>query len=359
MPENAHALPPVPVALLRCETARIFKGYGLPEADAEYVANVLVEADLRGVHSHGVTRVPIYTERLSRGLFNARPDIRVVQTGAAIASIDGDNGMGAVVARKAVQTATEIASTAGSAVIGVKKTNHFGIAAIYAEELVAQGLIALVTSNAPPTMAPYGGRQAFFGTNPMAFGVPTPGERTILADMATSTVARGKIILARQRGEDIPPGWALDTEGRPTTNADAALKGVVLPFGGAKGSAIALLVDVLSAVMTGAGFGTDLPDFYEDLDRPGNIGHFFMAIDPARFEAGDAFLKRIGRYIEMIADCPPAEGFGEVLLPGEVEAQKRSHHLAHGVVLSPDILNGMAKAAERVGVALSLQAAAQ
>lgn len=354
MPDSASNAVCVPAEILQRETARIFQGHDLPSDDAVRVAEALVEADLRGIHSHGVTRVPIYTERLARGLFNPRPDVRVARKAPSVAAVDGDNGMGAVVGRRAVTAAAEVALEAGCAAVGVRNSNHFGIAALYAEQLVAHGFIALVCSNAPPTMAPYGGRSALFGTNPLAFGVPTPGDSPILADMATSIVARGKIILAQQRGEEIPLGWALDPDGRPTSDAETALKGVVLPFGGAKGSAIALLVDILAAVMTGAGFGSDLPDFYNDLDRPANLGHFLLAIDPARFGERDRFLERMGRYMAMIGDCPPAEGFERVQLPGDVEAQRRRAYLSSGVPLSQDILLGLRQAARRVDVALQL-----
>ena len=354
MPDSASDVVCGPAEILLRETTRLFRGYDLPPDAAACVAEALVEADLRGIHSHGVTRVPIYTERLARGLFNPRPDVLVERKASAVAAVDGDNGMGAVVGRRAVGAATEVALEAGCAVVGVRNSNHFGIAALYAEQLVARGFIALVCSNAPPTMAPYGGRSALFGTNPLAFGVPTPGDSPILADMATSIVARGKIILAQQRGEEIPFGWALDPDGRPTRNPEAALKGVVLPFGEAKGSAIALLIDILAAVMTGADFGTDLPDFYNDLDRPANLGHFLLAIDPARFGERDRFLKRLGRYIAMIGDCPPAEGFERVQLPGDIEARRRQAHLSSGVPLSQDILLGLRQAARRVDVALEL-----
>ena len=354
MAERPAAPMLIPADRLRAETARIFLAHGLPAVDAACVANALVEADLRNIHSHGVTRVPIYTERLARGLFNPTPRIRVERPGAAVAAIDGDNGMGAVVGREAVETAVRIAADAGAAVVGVRHTNHFGIAALYAEALVGRGLVALVCGNAPPTMAPFGGRRAVFGTNPLAFGVPTPGSRPILADMATSIVARGKIILASQRGETIPQGWALDTDGRPTTDADAALAGVVLPFGGAKGSAIALLVDLFAAVLTGATFGTDLPDFYGDLTRKGDLGAFILAVEPGRFLPAETFLDRVGRYIAMIEACPPAEGFDHVMLPGEVEARTRQQRLAEGVPLDADTVAGLTKAADVVGLALDL-----
>lgn len=354
MSDSASDILCVPAEILLRETKKVFQGYGLPPDAAACVAEALIEADLRGIHSHGLTRVPIYTERLVRGLFNPRPDIRVARNGSAVAAVDGDNGMGPVVGRRAVAAAVEVALEAGCAAVGVCNSNHFGIAALYAERLVARGFIAVVCSNAPPTMAPYGGRSALFGTNPLAFGVPTRGDSPILADMATSTVARGKIILAQQRGEEIPFGWALDPDGRPTRDPEAALQGVVLPFGEAKGSAIALLIDILAAVMTGAGFGTDLPDFYNDLDRPANLGHFLLAIDPARFGERDRFLDRLGRYLTMIGDCPPAEGFARVQLPGEIEAQKRRTHLSSGVPLSQDILVGLRQAARRVHVALEL-----
>ena len=337
---------------MRAAAALIFQGHGLPVADADCVAEALVEADLRGIHSHGLTRVPIYTERLARGLFNPTPTIQVERRGAAVAAVDGDSGMGAVVGRQAVETAAEIAAEAGAAVVGVRHTNHFGIAALYAEKLVQRGLVAIVCSNAPPTMAPHGGGRPCSAPIPWPSASPRPARARSWPTWPPPSSPAARSSWRAKRGETIPLGWALDSEGRPTGDAEAALAGVVLPFGGAKGSAIALLVDMLAGVLTGASYGTDLPDFYEDLTRKGDLGNFLLAADPGRFMTAEAFLQRVGRYIEMMDACPPAEGVERILLPGEIEASTRDRRLADGVPLTPDIIAGMTAAADRVGVKL-------
>ena len=307
---------------LRALAASIFAGYGLDAAAAATVADNLVEADLRGVHSHGLTRVAIYTERLRLGLVNPRPRITTREAGESLLGVDGDNGMGAVVAMHAATLAVERARRTGSAVVAVRRSNHLGIAGYYSEFIARSGLVALVSSTAPATMAAWGGRTPRFGTNPLSYGVPTRGH-PVVADMATSVVARGKVILAQSRGEAIPAGWALDGEGRSTTDPAAALAGVVLPFGGAKGSAIAFLVDVIAGLGAGAAFGTAIPDLYRDLETPQDIGHFMLAFDAARLIGEDVFLDRMDEALASLRACPPADGFEEVLAPGKPSAPAR------------------------------------
>lgn len=336
---------------LRDLATAIFAAEGLEEPAAATVADNLVEADLRGVHSHGLTRVPIYVERLRRGLVNPRPQIQVGEGPGGLVGVDGDNGMGAVVGLRAAEVAVERAGRAGAAVVAVRHSNHFGIAGFYAEHIAGRGMVAFVCSTAPPNMAAWGGRTARFGTNPLAYGVPARGA-PIVADMATSVVARGKVILAAGRGEPIPAGWALDTQGRSTTDAAAALDGVLLPFGGPKGSAIAFLVDILAGVATGAAFGHGIPDLYRDLARPQDVGHFLLAFDPGRLMGHEAFLDRVDEAIVMTKSGPPAEGFGEVLLPGEIERRLRDERLEAGTPLHPSTVDELAGYAASAGVTM-------
>jgi LDH2 family malate/lactate/ureidoglycolate dehydrogenase len=329
--------------------ARVFVAEGLPENDADIVAESLVAADLRGVHSHGVTRMDIYTERLRRGLFNPRPQIKVNRTAAGSGVIDGDNGMGAVVGMAAVEAAMAMAREAGIGAVTVHHGNHFGTAAYYIAKAVERGFVALVCSNAPPTMAPWGGREAMFGTNPIGWGVPTGGT-AIIADLATSVVARGKIILAAQRKEQIPPGWALDVEGRPTTDPEAALIGAVLPFGEYKGSAIAMLVELLAGRLSGSNSMREIPDFYRDLDRVSDHGHFFLCLDIGRFMPPDRFQVRVDDMIASLKQSKRAAGCDEILMPGEIEARLEADRRRTGIPLTDEIVLALQRLGERHGV---------
>lgn len=331
---------------------QVFTQAGLPPADAEHVGKSLVKADLRGVESHGVTRIPIYVERLRRDLVNKWPNIRVDIKGAGLAVVDGDNGMGAVVGRRAMEVAISLAKAAGTGAVAVSGSNHFGTGAGYAYQAVEARCIGVACSNAPPTMAPWGSRARYFGTNPLAVGIPAGAYPPIVLDMATSSVARGKVILAAKRGEPIPEGWALDSEGCPTTNAEAALLGAVLPFGGPKGSAIALIIDVLSGVLSGANFGRHIPDLYDNLEERQNLGHFFLAVEIERFMRYDAYTARVDQLIEELKQCPPAAGFTEVMLPGEIERRTEVERQRSGIPVTEEIIKSLVAVGKDLGVAL-------
>ena len=330
----------------------LFVSAGLPKGDAQQVSSCLVTANLRGVDSHGVTRVPIYLRRIRQGLVNRRPEIRVANTAPSVAVVDGDNGMGAVVGNVAVAEAIRLARETGVSAVGVRNSNHYGIAAFYLLKAVEEGCAGLTVTNAPPTMAPYGARQPFFGTNPWAIAVPAGKHPAVLLDMATSIVARGKIILAEQRNEAIPQGWALDREGKPTTDATAALAGAVLPFGGPKGSALAMFADILAGVLTGAAFGRDINDLYRNFDEPQNIGHFFIACDIEAFMPLSKFAERMEILLQSLKACELAQGHSQVLAPGEVEAITERERLAKGIPLTPDIVEMLAQEATEAQVVL-------
>ena len=333
---------------------RVFAGHGMPQQDARQVAQCLVEADMRGIHSHGSSRINIYSERLKLGLVNPTPKIQVHQSASGTAILDGDNGMGAVVGHYAAHTVAQQAKQAGIAAIAIHNSNHFGIAAVYAETIVQAGCFALVCSNSPPTMAPHGGSEPVFGTNPIALGVPTAADGMLVTDMATSIVARGKIIRATYEKTTIPRDWALDAEGRHTTDPEAALAGVVLPFAGAKGSAIALFVDILAGVLTGANFGTHTPDLYRNLKDRSNIGHFMLAIDITRFQKTDSFYQRLSECLQMVHDCKAIDADEPVKLPGEIEATNRAKALAFGIALPEDVIHALKQECAELGIQFKL-----
>lgn len=339
---------------LREFVAGIFTALGVPES--EEISDHLVLANLRGVDSHGVSRVGVYAERLEAGLVARETPAEVLRETPVSALLDGGNGSGIVVAARAMEIAMRKAGESGVGAVSVRRSNHCGMLAYYTRRAAARGLISLATTSAPANMAPWGGAERFFGTNPFSYGVPAGEEDDIVFDMASSHVARGKIILAGKNGQSIPLGWALDPNGRETTDPEAALKGLVLPLGGPKGSGIAFLVEVLSSILSGANFGPHIPPLYENLDEEQDIGHFFLALRPDLFQPRHEFLGRIDRLIRHVRAVRPAPGVEEVLLPGEPELRKEKERLEYGIPLSREVIEELDALAARYGIAARLTA---
>lgn len=319
----------------------ILEKLNLPREDAKQVADCLLQADLRGVDSHGIIRLPVYAERLRKGVVNPRPVPRIVRTTGASALLDGDNGLGAVVGSRGMEKAIELATDAGVGFVGVRRTNHFGIAAFYVQKAVHQGMIGGAASNAPPHMAPFGGRARFLGTNPFSIGIPAGKQPPLIFDASTSVVARGKIIVAASEGKSIPLGWAIDRDGNPTMDAKAALAGSVLPFGGPKGSAISLLIDVLSGVLTGSAFALTL-NTLENLNAEQNLGHVFVAVRTDIFVTAADFASRMDELLQSLKSSPPVPNTEQVLAPGEIEHQNEIRNLKLGVPLLPTVIDQLA-----------------
>jgi len=315
----------------------ILEKLNVPREDANEVGDCLLQADLRGLDSHGMIRLPVYAERIRKGVVNPRPVPKVVRSSDAMALLDGDNGLGAVVGSKAMEKAIEQARVAGISFVGVRGTNHFGIAAFYVQKAVRQGMIGCAASNAPPHMAPFGGRARFLGTNPFSVGIPAGKKPPLIFDASTSVVARGKIIIAAEQGKLIPPGWAIDSDGNPTTDAIAALAGSVLPFGGPKGSAISLIIDVLCGVLTGAAFGLTL-NTLENHEAEQNLGHVFVAMRTDIFSSTEDFGSRMDQILQMLKSSPPAPNTDEVLAPGDIERQNEAKNRQLGVPLWPTVV---------------------
>jgi len=314
----------------RLFVASLMQAHGLSEADAAIVAECLVRADLRGVETHGLMRLPIYLERLARGLVNPRPKLEPKRVTPVAAHLDGDDGLGFVVASRAMAESIAMAREQGLGLTAVRRSTHFGMAASYLLQAVEAGLVAFVFTNASPAMPPWGGRDPFLGTSPFAVGVPGGAHGPFVLDMAPSVAARGKIRRAARDGRPIPDGWALDAEGRPTTDAAAALKGVVLPIGGPKGAGLSMLMDVLAGVLTGAAFAGEVGDQYKD-DRPQDVGHFLLALRPDLFLGADAFRARMDVLVERVRSQPHAAGQDEILMPGEPEARLEARRLQEGI----------------------------
>lgn len=332
--------------------AALMRAEGVPEADAATVAHCLVRADLRGVDTHGIMRLPGYVERLQRGLVNPAPELAVQPVTPVAGHLDGQDGLGFVVASHAMQAALEMARVMGLGLVSVRRSTHFGMAANYILQAVEAGFIGFVFTNASPAMPPWGGREPLLGTSPFAVGVPGGSRGPFVLDMSPSVAARGKIRRAARLGEAIPQGYALDENGHPTTDPVAALKGVVLPIGGPKGSALSMLMDILGGVFSGAAFGGEVGDQYKEFSRPQDVGHFIMALDPGLFVGEAAFAERMDELIARVCAVPLAPGFNEILIAGEPEARLEAGRRRTGIPYRRVDLESLAELAARHAIAV-------
>jgi LDH2 family malate/lactate/ureidoglycolate dehydrogenase len=338
--------------LIQCSIALLQKA-GVPRSQAETIAEIVVEADLRGVESHGLLRLPAYIHRVQAGLMTAVTEVKTVTERGATVLLDAQSGFGQVAGVVAMSQAIDRARQYGVGVAAVKNANHFGIAAHYAMMALPHRMIGIVTANAAPSMAAWGGAAPVLGTNPICIAIPTGGDVDIVLDMASSMVARGKIRLAASKGERIPLGWALDAEGCPTEDPQDALKGTVVPIGGPKGYGLALIVDVLSGVMTGADFGTRLTSVHE-LKQHSSVGFVTQALDVTAFGEWDEFQHSVTTLVSEILNSPRAPGVGRIYLPGEIEWLKQQDRLRSGVPVPREVLEELRHLAVELGAELPL-----
>lgn len=341
-PEELHAL-----------CAALFRHAGLPEADADVVAADLVKANLRGIDSHGVSRIPMYLERLARGVVNPRPRIEVTQVSPAVSLVDGDDGMGFLAAHRAMDEAVARARECGIGMAGVRRSTHFGMSALYILQAIEAGFIAMAFTNSSPAIPAWGGRTTFLGAAPMAAGIPGgQSSPAYVMDMAMTVVARGKIRLAAMRGEPIAEGLALDAQGRPTTDAKAAFEGVCLPFGGVKGSALSMLMDLAAGAFTGANYAGDVKSLYFDHSEQQNVGHLMIAMRPDLFMAAEAFSGRMDHFVETLKGLPRAAGVEEIMMPGEIEERTEQRRRRSGLPLTENIFADLGAEADRARLTL-------
>jgi len=330
---------------------RLLVAHGLSEQDAAIMAGCLVRADLRGVDTHGLQFLPQYLDRVRRGLVNPKPNLVVERITPMIGSLDGQNGYGFVVATKAMAAAIEMAKEFGAGIVSARRSTHFGMAACYTLQALEAGLISFVFSNASRAMPPWGGRDAFLGTSPFAAAAPAGKEVPFDLDMSPAVAARGKIRRAARRGQQIPIGYALNKNGQPTTDPNAALDGgVVLPIGGPKGSGISMLMDVMGGVISGAAYGGDVRNQFLDYDQPQNVGHFFMVMKPDLFISKDEYLKRMDMLVQRVHAVPTAEGFDEVIMPGETERRLEASRRRTGLPYHAKEIAALQKEAATAGL---------
>jgi ureidoglycolate dehydrogenase (NAD+) len=340
----------LPPAALREHCTALLAGAGLDQEAAGLVADSLVDAEMRGIVSHGVTRVRIYTSRLRGGLVDARARPAVVARFPVGGTVDACNAMGQLGARTGVDLAADGAEAGGACVVGVVNSNHCGALGYFVRRATRRGLAVLAMSTAPPTMAYFGGRTRAVGTNPLCLAVPRADGPAVVLDIATSATARGKILVAEQLGTPIPSGWAVDAEGRPTTDAAAALAGAVLPFAGPKGSGLAMMIDLFCGALVAGVSAFDIGDMYETWDRTQRVTQLFVVLDPDRWIGRAAFADHVRRFAQSVHALPAAAGVERVLLPGEVEEAAAARAERGGVRLPGPVAADLDELASELGL---------
>lgn len=323
---------------------------GVPEQEAQTITDTMVEADAKGIHSHGLMRLPIYVERFRRGLMLPAAHITVQREQGATAVLDGHGSAGQIVATKAMELAMDKAKRHGIGAVLAKNSNHFGIAAHYALKAARRDMIGVVLSNTAPLMPPTGGAEKVLGNNPLAIAAPTSGEFPLLLDMALSQAALGKIIHAQTRGVPIPEGWGADSSGRPTADPSAVLNGgFILPVGGPKGFGLALMIELMTGVLADSQFSKTIPSMY-DLTQQQAISHLMLAIDVASFIEASRFQSLGDVLVSYVKQATRAEGVTELYAPGEIEFRLERKRLKEGIPLDEGVLRQLRGLASSLGV---------
>ena len=335
---------------LRQITARLAEHVGVSAEDAEIFAHALVDADVHGTSTHGVSRLNIYLERISKGLINPIAKLAVDRAHGGVLAMDGGNGLGQVQAMKALQLLMPLAKTNGVAAATIRNSQHFGAVSYYCNCAAEHGMILLAMTNCEPAMSPTGGYEPFFGTNPIAASFPRKDGPPVKVDLATSIVARGNIIAANKKKEPIPEGWALSRAGEPTTDAAEALLGTVQTMAGHKGYALALMVEVLSGVLSGAAIGSGVGSMYKNLDRKQDVGHFFCLLDISAFMDESVFGDRMSWMVDRLKANQRRPGVDEILIPGERSARAAAANESNGVVLGAETVVEVEKWCKHFGI---------
>lgn len=326
---------------------------GVPPADAAMVADCLVMANLSGVDSHGVVRLTHYVQRLENGTIKAQPQLTFTQTAPAMGILDGGEGLGHVVAYHATTHALALAAEAGTGMVAVGNSSHFGMAGFYVLRMIEQGFAGISMTATDRMLVPFGARNAFFGTNPICFGFPTDGIPVVL-DMSTTGVAYGKVALAAVEGRSIPGTWALDADGNPTTDPKAVAG--LHPAAGYKGSGLAMVIDIFCSLLAGMPWGPHINRMYGEMDAPRHLGHFVMAIDVNRFLGLERFKAELGAMLQELTALEPAAGFDQVYYPGQIEGMKRIQRRAEGIPIEPGLAAELAALGQHYHVPLPISA---
>ena len=327
--------------ILKKKIIKIFKNHKLSNSHASICANALINAELVGAPTHGLSRLKMYCDRINKKVINPKPKIKIKKISQSIAHIDADNSIGFVAADIGIKHAINNAKKTGFGLVGIKKSGHYGLSGYYAEQAVKKNLIAFCFTNAPPAIAPHGAKKSLFGTNPICFGTPTSSKVPFILDTSVSVINRGKIRVAARSGKKIPEGVALDKNGKPTTDAKKALAGVQLPIAGFRGSGLAWMVDILSGVLTGGNHGGKVKDPFDDFSGPQNIGHLFIVIKPNLFV--NNYSQRIKENIKRIKKLPKIKGVKKILYPGQNKLERYKKNLKKAITIPKNILEDLKK----------------
>ena len=339
---------------LRNLTIDLAQAVGVSKADAALFADALVDADLHGTSTHGISRLGIYLKRLEKGLIDPRAQLQVDRSVGGALVLDAMNGLGQVQAVKALRMLIPLARKNGIAAASIRRSQHFGALSYYCNLAADENCILLAMTNAEPAMSPEGGSEAFFGTNPIACAFPSEKGFNVKVDLATSKIARGKIIAASKKNASIPADWAFDADGEPTTDAKKALVGTVATMAGHKGYALAMMIEMFSGVLSGAAVGSDVGSMYRNLDRPQNVGHFFIVIDIAAFMPRREFVQRVDKTIDKLKSGRKRRGTEEILIPGERSARVGKQNNSCGVPISEETLAEIEEWCSRLSVPFAL-----
>ena len=319
----------------------IFKKHGLSSAHSIICSNALINAELVGAPSHGLSRLKMYCDRIKKNVINPKPKIKIKKISQSITHIDANNSIGFVAADIGIKKAITSAKKTGIGLVAIKNSGHYGLSGYYAEQAVKKNLIAMCFTNSPPAIAPHGAIKSLFGTNPICFGTPTSSKVPFILDTSVSMINRGKIRVAAKLGKKIPTGVALDKLGKPTTDAKKALAGVQLPIAGFRGSGLAWMVDILSGVFTGSNHGGKVKDPFDDFTGPQNIGHLFIVMKPNLFVGN--YNQRIRENIKRIKRLPKIKGVKEILYPGQNKFNRHKKNLKKEINIPKNIMEDLKK----------------
>lgn len=331
--------------------AQVAEAHGVPAGDAALLAHTLVVAELWGHPSHGAIRLPWYLARVRSGATRAETVVETVRDSGAVVVLDGHDGLGQVVAQRAVELGVERARAHGVSAVAVRRSGHFGTAAYFTRYAAERGCVAILATNASPAMAPWGGRTKLLGTNPWSIAAPGPDGDVLVMDMANTAVARGKVYVAADRGEPIPVGWGASADGTPTTDPREAIEGLILPVGGAKGYVMAFMFDVLAGVLTGSAFGSDVVGPYRPEGASG-AGHLLITLDVAAVADREDYEARVAALVAQVRGSEAAAWSDGVLTPGELEDRNRRRAEADGIRVLDRTWAELATLAEATGVPL-------
>ena len=322
--------------IIKKQIIKIFQKHGLSKDHATISSNALINAELVGAYGHGLSRLKMYCDRISKKLINPKPRIKIKKISQSISHIDANNSIGFVAADLGIKVAIRHAQKTGIGLVAIKNSGHYGLSGYYAEQAVKKNLIALIFTNAPPAVAPHGSLKSLFGTNPICFGSPSGSKIPFILDTSISMINRGKIRYAEKNNGKIPKGVALDKFGNPTNDPKKALLGVQLPIAGYRGSGLAWMVDILSGVLTGSNHAGKVKDPFVDFSGPQNVGHLFLTFKSNLFQKN--FVKRIKDNIRIIKKLPKLKGIKKILYPGESKFLRHKNNLKKNISIKKNVL---------------------